>query len=450
MRSWFTESAPIDRILRPFQWFVQRQAASGILLLIVTAIALAWANSPYSKSYIDLWHTPVTVSLGDFSLKKDLHFWINDGLMAVFFFVVGLEIKRELLVGELASVRKAALPMMAALGGMVVPALIYVAFNRGTEGISGWGVPMATDIAFAIGVLALLGTKAPAGLKVFLAALAIADDLGAVLVIAIFYTADLSYLSLAWAAGFFVCLVLSNVAGIRNPLVYALLGIGLWLSFLTSGVHATVAGVVLAMTIPARPTIHPRQFLATTQSILGRFEMAAREEDLILKSEAQQASVQALEEACERVQAPMQRLEHGLLPWINFFIMPVFALANAGVVLEGNPLEELKHPIATGVMLGLFVGKPIGITLFAWLSVRLGMASLPQSVDWKQIFGTGLLGGIGFTMSLFISGLAFASPEMLDTAKIGVFSGSFLSGTLGLAILFWATRGRAPAPAGAH
>ena len=426
---------PIQRLLRPFQQFARQQVASGILLLMCTVLALLWANSPWAGSYADLWASTLTVGFGDSALSKPLILWINDGLMAVFFFVVGLEIKREILTGELSSLKKAAFPIAAALGGMVVPAVIYFLVNRGSAGVHGWGVPMATDIAFALGVLALLGSRAPTSLKVFLTAFAIADDIGAVLVIALFYTEQILWGALGAGALFLVLLVLANFSGIRSPLVYALLGIALWVAFLKSGIHATVAGVLLAMTIPASARVDPQVFLQRSRSVLDQFEKADIGQGDIATQAERQAALHTLEEACEQVQTPLQRLEHALHPWVSFAIMPIFALSNAGVALGGGSAGGLIDPVALGIIFGLVLGKPIGVTLFAWLAVRLGLASLPGDLTWKHIHGAGWLGGIGFTMALFIAGLAFPGTPALSTAKMGILAASLIAGVVGYLLI---------------
>ncbi len=409
---------PIQRLVRPFQEFADLEASGGILLIGCTVLALLWANSPWAGSYFHLWHTDLTVGFAGKLLSEPLHFWINDGLMALFFLLVGLEIKREMLVGELASFRKAALPIAAALGGMIVPASLYVLLNHGGPGAAGWGVAMATDIAFALGVLALLGDRVPTSLKVFLAALAIADDLGAVLVIAFFYTEQISWLSLGVAGLFFLALIAANRAGVRHPLVYVVLGIGLWLAFLQSGIHATVAGVLLALTIPSRP-IEPSH--GADSKLLARAEVPA--ESLML------------------------RFEHGLMPWNKHVIMPVFALANAGVVLGAGAARSLIDPISLGVICGLVLGKPIGIVLFSWLATRSRIASMLEGVSWRQVVGVGMLGGIGFTMSLFIANLAFGDTPAIETSKVGILAASVLSAIAGVVVLIKGDRNRnAPLP----
>lgn len=429
---------PIVRIIRPFQAFAENKISGGVLLLFCTLAALAWANSPWAGSYAALWHTNFTLTLGRRTLRHDLHFWVNDLLMVIFFFVVGLEIKREVLVGELASVRQAALPIIAAAGGVVVPAVIYSLVNGPGPGAPGWGVPMATDIAFALGVMALLGARVPVGLKVFLTALAIVDDITAVVVIAVFYTARISWAALGLAAVCLLILFVLGRLGARQPLTYAIGGTILWLAVLASGVHTTIAGVALAMVIPSRTRLDSTQFLARSRRILDHFELHS--DGNLMANEEQQAAVHALEEACEKVQPPLHRMEHALHPWVTFFIMPVFALANAGVVIGGNFGQTIVQPVTLGVILGLLFGKPIGITLAAWIAVRTGAASLPTGVTWQHIHGAGWLGGIGFTMSLFIANLAFPSGTLLTMAKLGILTASLCAGTIGSLLLLTARR----------
>ena len=419
---------------RMFQSFVRAEAAGGILLLACAVAALIWANSPFSDAYFHLWEIPFSIGIGEAALSLDLHHWINDGLMAVFFFVVGLEIKREMLIGELSSARKAALPVMAAVGGMIAPALLYLIPNAGTAGASGWGIAMATDIAFSLGVLALLGSRVPLAVKVFLTALAIADDLGAVLVIAVFYTESIFWTGLLAGGLLFALLIVMNRSGIAHPAFYAVVGIGLWLALLSSGIHATIAGVLLATTIPARRRIDAPAYADRIRAHLATFSAGSREGVSEL-TEEQLDAVHAVEEASEHVQTPLLRLEHGLHPWVAFVIMPVFALANAGVAFTGDVASMFAHPVTIGVMLGLVLGKQLGVTLFAWLSVRLGLAVLPEGVTWRQIYGAAWLCGIGFTMSIFIAGLAFADPALLDFAKVGIFAASLISGLGGWLVL---------------
>ena len=426
---------PIDRILRPFQQFAQHETSSGLVLLGCAVVALAWANSPWGASYEHLWEQQLALGHADWGLTMSLHHWINDGLMAIFFFVVGLEIKRELLIGELSTRQTAALPIAGALGGMIVPALIYTAFNAGTEGIRGWGIPMATDIAFALGALSLLGPRVPTVLKVFLAALAIAADLGAVIAIAVFYTADLSMSSLTAAAVIFVALLGLNKLGVRRATVYGLVGIALWLAVLASGVHATIAGVMLALTIPARTRINESEFVAYVEQSLADFRAADEPGTTVLTNPGHQYAIHGLERACEGAQAPLFKLEHKLHALVAFGIMPLFALANAGVRVSAGSLGELASPIVLGIVLGLVLGKPIGITLFSWLSSRAGIAELSKDASWRALHGVSWLGGIGFTMSLFVAHLAFAGTPHLEEAKIGILIASSIAGVTGWVIL---------------
>ncbi|MFC2085953.1 Na+/H+ antiporter NhaA [Bacteroidota bacterium] len=417
----------ITRLYRPFETFFRQEAAGGILLLITACIAMIWANSNISSSYFDLWNTGVTVGAGSFEISKPLLLWINDGLMAIFFFVVGLEIKREVLTGELSNPKKAALALSAAIGGMVVPAIVYTLFNAGLDTANGWGIPMATDIAFALGVLALLGSRAPLALKVFLTALAIADDLGAVLVIALFYTAELSVTSLLIGFAILAVLIAANRAGVTRTSVYVILGIALWIAFLKSGVHATIAGVLLALTIPARRQIDALDFKQRVGDMLS-----------VLSStpEKRQQAVHSIETACVEVESPLMRMEHAMHGWVAFMIMPVFALANAGVTLTTGLGTALGSPATIGIVLGLVVGKQFGVTTFAWLAVKLKLAELPEGISWSQIYGVSILTGIGFTMSLFVASLAFnASPEVLDNAKVGILMASLIAGIGGWIVL---------------
>lgn len=425
------EPTRIERFVRPFQRFIAAETSGGVILLVCTVIALLWANSAWAASYFHLWEMPISLSINGAAFTLSLHHFINDGLMAVFFFLVGLEIKREVMVGELSSLKAAALPIAAALGGMVVPATLYTLLNYGGDGGRGWGIPMATDIAFALGMLALLGRGAPLGLKVFLAALAIADDLGAVLVIALFYSAELSWLHLELAAGMLALLALANWLGVRRPLVYLLLGIVLWWAVLRSGVHATIAGVLAAMMIPARTRIDSAAFLQGGREILNGFERAGFEGEGVLTNQGQQDAIQALVRAAELAETPLQRLERGLHGWVAFGIIPLFALANAGVSLQGFGLESLAQPVTLGVVLGLVFGKPLGITLASWLAVRTGVGALPEGVSWRALHAVSWLAGIGFTMSLFIAGLAFGEPQQLDAAKVGVLAASALAALAG-------------------
>ena len=424
----------MQTLLRPFQSFFKTEAAGGILLLAAAAVALVWANSPLAGAYTDLWGTYVTVGAGSFEISKPLLLWVNDGLMAIFFFVVGLEIKREVLAGELAEPRKAALAITAALGGMVVPALLYTVVNLGSDKVTGWGIPMATDIAFALGVLALLGSRAPLALKVFLTAVAIVDDLGAVVVIALFYTAELNLAALVGSLVLVGVLVVVNRLGIQRPAVYGLIGLAVWVLMLKSGVHATIAGVLVALTIPATRKIDEVEFAERADGLLAQFA-AGLTVGGSTPTPDQMHAVHSLEKACEQIETPLQRLEHGLHGLVAFFIMPVFALANAGVALGAGAAALVTDTVALGVMLGLVVGKPLGVMTLAYLSVKTGLAALPSGVTWRHVMGVSFLTGIGFTMSIFIANLAFGAGPLLDSAKVGILAASVVSGVLGAAVL---------------
>jgi len=428
---------PIEILLKPIYEFLHQEASGGILLMICTFIALAWANLSWSASYHDLWHTHIAVKFSNLlNLDYSLHYWINDGLMAIFFFTVGLEIKRELLVGELSSMRKASLPIAGAIGGMVAPALFYIIFNSGGKGANGWGIPMATDIAFVVGIMALLGPRIPLTLKIFVLALAIADDIGAVLVIAIFYTAEISITALIIAGLVLVLLAVLNKLGTKSLIPYTVLGIILWLAFLKSGVHATIAGVLLAFTIPASSRYNTQKFSEKVKDLINKFDSTGNHGENVLSNQERQTDVMAIEESCQKVLTPLQRFEHGLHPWVAFFIIPVFALANAGVTLAGlDILAALFSPLNLGIIIGLFIGKQFGIFAFSFVAVKLKLASLPEGVNWKNLYGAGILAGIGFTMSLFIAGLAFNDPALLDLSKIGILTGSLLSGVVGFVFL---------------
>jgi len=426
------ESA-FDKIVTPFEEFIHEETTSGLLLMGCAMLALILANTALAHTYEHVLHTLVALNIGGWTLEHSLHHWINDGLMALFFFVMGLEIKREVLVGELSDTRRAVLPVLAAIGGMVVPALIYYLTNRGGPGAAGWGVPMATDIAFAVGIMALLGKRVPATLITFLVALAIADDLGAVAVIAIFYTEQIFGTYLLIAGLLFGVLVIFNLSGIRKPLPYFLVGILLWLAMLKSGVHATVAGVLAAMTIPVKPKFNPLRFSLQVRELMDRFDSGCRGDADLLRNEEQRAIVQALENGVHKVESPLQRLEHAMHLPVAFFIVPLFALANAGVPIDfANLGSVVSEPITLGVVVGLLVGKVVGIAGFSLVAVKLGIGELPAGTRPAHLLGVGLVGGIGFTMSIFIAELAFSGqPEQLVMAKTGILMASILAGVGG-------------------
>ncbi len=400
--------------MRLFQQFLKSEAKGGLLLFFAAVFAFALSNSPLAPGYFHLREIPLALEVGNWRLKKDLLHFTNDFLMAVFFLLVGLELKRELLTGELKNPRRAGLAIAAALGGMLVPALFYLALNRGGPGAAGWGVPMATDIAFALGALALLGSRVPAGLKVFLTALAIVDDLGAVLVIALFYSAKLNPGALALALAVLALLALLARLGVKNLAVYLGLGLFLWYFVLASGIHATVAGVLLAFAVPI---VASRRVPAIPQ---------APPRDV----EEREALLEEAESRLVYAQSPLHRLEHALHPWVAYGILPVFAFLNAGVTLAGATLG----PVALGVLFGLLLGKPMGILLFSALAVRSGLARLPEGVGWGALAGAAVLAGVGFTMALFIASLAFG-PALLDQAKVGVLLASLLAAVAGLGLL---------------
>lgn len=433
-RHW--SETPIAHLLGPMQFFVNRSAAGGIVLLAATFCALVFANTPLAPLYHAVLNTEIGIELGSFVLRENVLHWINDGLMAIFFVLVGLEIKRELTAGELASPRAAALPILAACGGMLVPAAIFTALNVGGQFQRGWGVPIATDIAFALGCLALLGSRIPFGLTIFMAAVAIVDDLIAVVVIALFYTGQLNFAALGAGLGVLALMLLLNHLGIRTLVVYIALGIVVWLAFLQSGVHATIAGVLIAFTVPARNRIDAPTFEHRARAILQVFGAAHGPADTpMLTDERQQSATIALEELCEEVQAPLQKLEHALSNWVQLGIVPLFALANAGVVLAPIAVSGATSSVAFGIVLGLVVGKPLGLFGASWLAVRLGIASLPEGVSWHHMRGASVLGGIGFTMALFVAQLSFGESAALGTAKLSILCASLIAGTAGVWLL---------------
>ncbi len=427
---------PSVKIRRPFKDFIETEEFSGILLITCTIFALFIANTQLAHQYFELWETNLELSLGGLILSKPLHLWINDGLMAIFFFVVGLEIKRELLVGELKSPKKAILPISAALGGMIIPALLYVIVNINNPSASrGWGIPMATDIAFVIGVMALLGTRVPFSLKIFLTSLAIVDDIGAVMIIAIFYSHNIELTYLVVAGFLLLGLFLINWFEVQNHVVYAIIGVFLWYFIFLSGVHATIAGLLIAITIPSRTRINPDEFITEGQLILERFKAAGPRDKEILLNRQHLAALKTLEVSCLNVQTPLQRFERSLHYWVAFTIMPLFIFSNAGITIEAIDPNMFFEPITLGVIFGLVFGKQIGIFLFVWISVKLGLTELPSGLTWGHIYGGAWLGGIGFTMSLFIASLALIDPNNLIMAKIGIIIGSFISGIVGYIIL---------------
>jgi NhaA family Na+:H+ antiporter len=426
------------RVRTGFAEFLHLQASGSIVLLVATIMALLWANSAWAEAYFTLLETEIGVQVGEFHLAESAVDWINDVLMVLFFLVVGLEIKREFIVGELSAPRKAVLPVTAAVGGMVVPAVLYAFINAGQAGADGWGIPMATDIAFALGVLALLGSRIPASLKIFLTALAIADDIGAVLVIAVFFSDQILWNWLAVAALFLIIMTLFSVGGVQNLTIYILLGIGVWYAIFQSGVHSTLAGVLIALVIPARSRRQPLDFVTWSRKRLEEIEQLDVPGAHVLESDDQQLLARTLQQAAHDVQAPLQRLLFSLHPVTTFLVLPLFAFANAGIRLVDNDmLELLLSPVSMGIILGLVIGKQVGITLFAYLAVKLRLARLPAGVAWKQVYGVSILGGIGFTMSLFIADLAFETNEiLLEEAKAAILVASLIAGVWGALYLY--------------
>jgi NhaA family Na+:H+ antiporter len=428
---WSGSARPVPRlVLQPLQTFLRTEEAGGILLLAAATIALIWANSPWRSSYDALWHTQLTIGLGAWSLAEDLQHWVNDALMALFFLVVGLEIKRELTTGELRQPRAAALPAIAALGGMVVPALLYLAINPSGEPGRGWGIPMATDIAFALGVLAIVGRGLPTALKSFLLALAIVDDIGAILVIAIFYSGSISPGPLLTAAGLLALILVLQRLHVRWTAVYVLVGVSVWLATLQSGIHATIAGVALGLATPAVAFQRPKAVS------LEAHRIADDTVDNPVPPDADAHQWLHLAGLTREAVSPLARLEHLLHPWTSYVVIPVFALANAGVSISRSSLgNALTSGITLGVVAGLVVGKTVGVTVFTWLATRTGITRLPEGVGWGQLVGVAALAGIGFTVSLFITNLAFQTQAIQDAAKVGILIASLLAGLLGALLL---------------
>ncbi len=429
------------KVVTPFEEFIHNETTSGLLLMACALLALVAANTVLADSYQHFIHTPIGMNIGGWALEKSLQHWVNDGLMALFFLVVGLELKREILVGELSDPKQAALPIIAAIGGMVIPALLYFAINYGGKGLMGWGIPMATDIAFAIGVLVLLAGRVPKTLITFLVALAIVDDVGAVMVIALFYTDTIVWGALGLGFACFILLVIFNVVGIRSPFPYFLIGFLLWLALLKSGVHATLAGVITALTIPARPKYDPSVFSQHVKDLIKRFDASYRPGESIMNNQEQRAIVQTLENGVHQVETPLQRMEHSMHLPVAFFIIPLFALINAGIPIDFSTMgETMTHPVTVGVMVGLIVGKFLGIAGLSWIAIKMGIATLPKGVSMMQIAGVSLLAGIGFTMSIFIAELGFVGdPESLLMAKTGILVASVIAGVTGYVWLLLAT-----------
>ncbi len=423
------------KVSTPFEHFLHAQTTTGMILMFMTILALILANSPLTENYANFFHTEVNLKVGSWELSHNIHHWINDGLMAIFFFIIGLEIKREILVGELSNLKVAILPILSAIGGMLFPALIYFAINQGTEGANGWGIPMATDIAFAISALVLLGKRVPPALVTFLVALAIVDDLGAVFVIALFYTEQIHLLPLALAGISFLVLISFNRFGIHAILPYFIVGLFLWFFMLESGVHATIAGVIAALAIPSKPKRTPDEFSSHTKTLLDEYDKVSTG-DVHELNENQKAILRNIQDRIDAVGTPASRLERGLHLPVALIVIPLFALANAGITIDFSSLEEVVfEPVSLGIIAGLIGGKVLGIFGTAWLAIKLKIARLPKESSMNQIFGVAFLGGIGFTMSIFVADLAFVnSQELVFQAKIGILLASLMAGFIGY---FW-------------
>lgn len=428
-------SAPDSSDHSFFHRFVHSEVTGSVLLLICSVVALGWANSPWADSYFELIGTYVGVSWGEAKFQLSFQHWVNDFLMAIFFFVIGLEIKREIAVGELSSFDQAVLPVSAAIGGMLIPAALFLAVTVGGEGARGWGIPMATDIAFALGILSLFGKRAPLGLKVFLTALAIADDIGAVLVIALFYTETIRVAPLIVSLVFLVGIRIASRAGIRQPAVYIVLALAVWATEFLSGIHATVAGILVAMMVPVQARLDPGEFRRRVRKRVEELDEVELSRDSMVLENEQRAALEDLHLAAADMRPPGITLEHALHPLVVFLILPLFALCNAGVAIDSGVWGSLTHPIGLGILLGLVAGKQIGVVGFTWLIVRTGKAPLPRGVTWGQVWGAGCLAGVGFTMSLFISDLAYDSAELVKIAKVGIMAASLVAGVIGMLVL---------------
>ncbi|MDP2327251.1 MAG: Na+/H+ antiporter NhaA [Dehalococcoidia bacterium] len=425
----------VDRFVRPVQSFINTETAGGVVLLLAALVAIVWANSPWEHSYHEILEHHFLVDLGFWSLDKPVHFWINDVLMVVFFFVVGLEIKREAVVGELSDLRRVIVPIVAAIGGMVAPALIFTALVAGGDGAGGWGIPIATDIAFAVGVLAVVGPRVPFGLKVMLLALAIVDDIGGIIVIAIFYTSDLAMVPLAATAGLLALAYFFRQLGVWYIPLYIAIGIAGWVTTYESGIHPTIVGVMLGLLAPWKAWYQETGFATLAEREVERFREATRSHDHEFAHEQKLGAAMTLQALAQQAISPLDRLEHQLAPMAAFLIVPIFAFANAGVSLSLDTLgDAVKAPVALGVFFGLLIGKPVGILVATWLVVKAG-AKLPTGVTWPAVFGMGTIAGIGFTVSLLITELSFDDEHLITDAKIAILFASAFAGILGFAML---------------
>ncbi|WP_372745499.1 Na+/H+ antiporter NhaA [Lutibacter sp.] len=415
--------------------FINLETSSSIILFVVSILAVVWANSPFGDVYSELWNHKFTIGFADtdFHLAKPLILWINDGLMAIFFFVIGLEVKREILEGELTTLRKASLPIFAAIGGMLFPVIIFLGLNNGEIGSEGWGIPMATDIAFTLGILKLLGNRVPLGLKIFLTAFAIVDDIGAVLVIAIFYSANIQWDLITYALILVAFVGVLSYKQVYSKYFYFVIGFFVWLLFLKSGIHPTIAGILMAFTIPIHRKVDCMSYFKSVTKELFYFKESISGSETLMTNDQIEA-VGNIETLSEKVHAPLQHLEHNLHGWVSYVIMPIFAFANAGVVLSVSGLEGVSH-ISVNIALALVLGNTIGISLLSLLAIKLKLADLPEGVNYKQLIGVSLLGGLGFTMSLFIANLAYENEQLITASKMGIIIGSLIAGLLGYIIL---------------
>lgn len=422
-------------ISNPINKFINLETSSSIILFACSIIAIIWANSAIGDTYNEFWQSQFTIgfSQSDFYLTKPLILWINDGLMAIFFFVIGLEVKREILAGELTTFKKASLPLFAAFGGMAFPALIFIILNNGKVGVEGWGIPMATDIAFALGILKLLGNRVPLGMKIFLTAFAIVDDIGAVLIIAIFYSANIQWDLIGYALALFSFLIFLNYKEVYSKYIFFLFGFIIWVFFLKSGIHPTIAGVLMAFTIPIKRKANLTEYVKIVREELSTFKEDATPSKSILTQE-QIDVIDSIESVTEDVSSPLQHLEHSLHGWVSYLIMPIFALANAGVVISLSGLEGVSH-LALNIAAALVLGNVIGIVTMSYLGIKFKLADLPEGMNFKQLAGVSILGGLGFTMSLFIANLAYTDQSLIAGAKLGIIAGSIIAGTLGYSIL---------------
>jgi Na+:H+ antiporter, NhaA family len=425
----------LDKSIRPLNKFIHYENSGGIALFLAVIIALFWANSPFRESYHNLWQTNFSIGFDNHHLSYSLRYWVNDGLMAMFFFVIGLELKREIIAGELSTIKKAMLPMAAALGGILFPALIYIVINYNEPTVVGWGIPMATDIVFALSLMTLAGKKVPLAAKVFLVAVATVDDLCAVLVIAFFYSSDLSIFSLLSGLSLLSLLVGANLIGVRNTIFYAIIGIGgVWLAFMLSGVHATIAGVLVAFAIPARTRVNESLYSRCISYLIYKFKNYNPINGPLI-TQHHHRIIEKIKVVSREAQTPLQKIEGALHPIVTFVVIPIFALANAGVGIGQNFLTDLINPVSMGIFFGLTIGKLVGVLSFTWILVKSKITTLPKNINWMHIAGIACLSGVGFTMSIFITTLAFYDPQVIDQAKYGILLASLFSGISGVIML---------------